>query len=340
MRKEAINKPEEIRGVLLISLTGIGNTIFFTPVVRNVREIFPNAAIYFLGTPATIAVVSGSPYVDELIVYEKEKMGTIFSQLRFIGQLKRRHIDVAICAFSERSTVKFSMLTLLSGAKIRAGVNEKGRGVFFTHQTRPVNDRHEVEQNLDILRTITGQPLTSEIFFWVEEKDKLFAQKWISDAGIGRSHPVIGLHPGSAPGNPHKRWPLENYARLTSWLYEKHRADIIVFGGPEERALAESVAGNTPTVKIATGQLSLKQTAAILDYCDFFVGHDSGIMHLAAARGIPVIAMFGHTSPEVYGPYGDKHRVIVSDQSGIDAMKNISVEKIQQNTEVLMRMLK
>ena len=326
---------------MLISITGIGNTIFFTPVVKNAHEIFPNAAIYFLGTPATIPVISGCPYVDEIMVYEKEKSQTLIDQLHLIRQLRRQHIDVAICAFSERSTVKFSLLALVSGARIRAGVNEKGRGIFFTHQTKPVNNRHEVDQNLDILRTFVPKSLSNDIFFWVEETEKQFAQQWLTETKIDKSQLIIGIHPGSAPENPYKRWPPDKYARLCHWLYEKYQANIIIFGGADEKSLAASVAEDIPTAKVVAGETTLKQTAAILDYCNLFIGHDSGIMHMAAARGIPVMTMFGPTSPEVYGPYGNKHRVIISVQSGLDSMKKISVEEIQQNIEgFLMKMLK
>lgn len=337
MRRGIIKHPEEIRGVLLISLTGIGNTIFFTPVVRNVRKIFPNATIYFLGTPATIAVVSGCPYVDELIMYEKEKMATLRRQLQFIKQLRKRQIDVTICAFSERSSIKFSLLSLLSGAKIRAGVNEKGKGVFFTHQTRPVHDRHEVEQNLDILRTLTDRPLSSDIFFWVTGEDKQFAGKWIASAGIDTSCLIIGLHPGSAAGNPHKRWPVENYSRLTQWLFEKYRANIIIFGGAEERKLADQVADSVSTAKIAAGEMTLKQTAAVLDRVDLFIGHDSGVMHMAAAREIPVIAMFGPTSPQMYAPPGNRQSMVISRHPGMDAMQKIPVEEVAALVEKMIQ---
>jgi lipopolysaccharide heptosyltransferase II len=328
---------ETVQNILLISLTGIGNTIFFTPVVRNVRDIFKEAKIVFLGSPLTIPVVSDCPYLDEILCYDIDHKSKLLEQIRLIKRLRKRKIDAVICAFSERSTYKFSLLSWFTGAKIRAGVNEKGRGIFLTHQIEPVTGRHEVDQNLDILRTLTPHTLSNEMFFWIGETDKEFARQWLTEMKIDKSQLIIGLHPGSSPENPHKRWPVENYSRLCNWLHEKHQANMIIFGGPDEENLAASVAGNIPSAKVAAGLATLKQTAAILDCCNLFIGHDSGVMHIAAALGIPVVAMFGPTSSRIYGPYGTNHRIIVSEEFGKNSMGKIDVDKAQQNIERLLK---
>lgn len=314
--------------ILLVSVTGIGNTIFFTPVARNLRRIFPRAVIHFLGSPATLPVVAGAPCIDHQIPYQKDGPFKLWRQWTLLRHLRRQKFDLAVCAFSERSTVKFSLLAFLSGAPVRAGVNEAGRGFLFSHSIVPRSDRHEVLQNLDILATVVPGDLTDEIFFEVGEEARLSAEGILQSEGVGKKDLLVAMHPGCTPAALAKRWPPENYRQLGAWLQDEKNARVVLVGGKAERELAQHIAAAVPGALALAGRLSLKQTAAVLERCRLFVGHDSGPMHMAAACAVPVVALFGPTNPEVYAPYCRQRWIITPPAGQEGRMEAISVERV------------
>jgi lipopolysaccharide heptosyltransferase II len=315
-----------IKKILLISITGIGNTVLFTPVIRNVRNIFPYSSIYFLGSSQTMPVVEGSPYIDYIILYDKNN-NKYWAQIKLIKFIWQKKFDLVINAFSERSTIKFALLTYISRAKIRAGVNMKKVGSLYTHKISPVFDRHELDQNLDILRTFVSQELSRNAFFHLNDPDKKYAKDFLSKYNSDNSSIIISIHPGSAPASLQKRWSMENYASLGKWLVKKYTAQILIHGSKDEINIANKIENQIPNSINCAGKTTLKQTAALIDMSDLFIGHDSGLMHIAAALNKPVIALFGPTSDQMYRPYCKQNLVIKSEDSSMESIKLSNVIK-------------
>jgi lipopolysaccharide heptosyltransferase II len=320
--------PDNIKRILLISISGIGNTIFFTPVIRNCRKIFHGAKISFLANDATAAVISGSPYVDEIIYYRfKDRINKYISQFQLMRYLRQQKFDMTICAFSERSTVKFNLLSYFTGAPWRLGVKRNNREFLFTHSISPSFDKHEVLKNLDILKTVTQENLSDEPFFWINEDDRNFVKNWLKK-NIANTNFKIGIHPGCTPTQLYKRWSPDNYLKLGKLLFETYKANIVIFGGPEEKELANKISAGIPSSFVAAGETTLKQTAALLETCDLYIGHDSGVLHIASTQRIPIIALFGPTSSILSGPYCKNKQIITAKNRKNNSMDSISVEEV------------
>jgi lipopolysaccharide heptosyltransferase II len=321
-------KPDNIKRILLISTTGIGNTIFFTPVIKNCRKIFQGAKISFLATDATGAVVSGTPFIDEIIYYRfKNRINKYISQFQLLRYLRQQKFDMTICAFSERSTIKFNLLSYFTGAPRRLGVKRNNKDFLFTHAISPTLNKHEVLKNLEILETVTEEKLSDEPFFWVNEDDRIFVKRWLKRI-ITNTNLKIGIHPGCTPNQLNKRWNPDNYIKLGKLLFETYKANIIIFGGPEEKELANKISAGIPSSFVVAGETTLKQTAALLETCDLYIGHDSGVLHIASTQRIPIIALFGPTSSVIYGPYCNDKHIINAKKSENNAMDSISVDEV------------
>lgn len=110
---------------------------------------------------------------------------------------------------------------------------------------------------------------------------------------------------------PSKRWPLERYAQTLSLLAAKHNCHPVFFGGPEDRDAINAASKDIPSTKVI-GQ-DFPTVASIMGHCHFYLGNDTGLMHLAAAAGLPCVALFSARAiPGLWEPYGSNHKVLVT----------------------------
>jgi heptosyltransferase-2 len=136
--------------------------------------------------------------------------------------------------------------------------------------------------------------------------DRAFAEQFLTAHWpLPTGHSLLALHPGS--GGEHKVWPANRWAAVIRWLRETRGCSILLIGGEADEGARHALAQfNLP----AAWNLPLPQLAAVLERCALFAGHDSGITHLAAAVGIPTLALFGPTSPDIWAPLGPHVRVV------------------------------
>ena len=207
-------------------------------------------------------------------------------------------------------------LAMLKGGKYRLDrsmqrVLKKLRTIFkdskpAVRRSRPLflaYSEHEVEINLDVLRS-GDIPITSrKTVFNVLSKEQAWAKSFLSELGIDASKPIVAIHPGSPV--PLKRWPAERFAKLADILIER-KTQVLFLGGADEKQLVEEIQSQMRynSANIA-GRTNLQQLGAVLQNCHLFIGNDSGPMHIAAAVGTRVIGLFGPGSPQRFGPFGD-----------------------------------
>jgi heptosyltransferase-2 len=299
--------------ILVMRYRFIGDTVLTIPFLRNLRRAEPNAYIVWMVAPRSSDVVKDVPYVDELIYWDPvtihaDSTGghrTWSSKLRFIRELRARRFDKI---YVLKRSLSSAVLAWLSAAPERIGFATEGRGVLLTKRVPYRHDRHEVLNFLAVLQADGIQVTDDHLELWGTPEEDAFVQALLRNKGIGTGEKLVAIHPFSAVVE--RGWPLENFAQLAAELAEKGFSPVIL-GGPGDRGRFEEARGlSRQRVADLAGELTIRQTAALLRKAGLFVGNDSGIMHVAAAAGVPVVALFGPQSPVKFGPWGKKTKVI------------------------------
>ena len=138
------------------------------------------------------------------------------------------------------------------------------------------------------------------------DSDREMASRFLKMVG---REPIVAIHPGS--GSEKKNWPVENFAAVARWVSDELAAQLLVVEGEaDERVVAKLTRLLEPRPITVASRLKLVELAAVLERCVLFLGNDSGITHIAAAVGTPVVAMFGSASPPIWEPRGERVRVV------------------------------
>ncbi|HJR76231.1 MAG TPA: putative lipopolysaccharide heptosyltransferase III [Nitrospiraceae bacterium] len=294
--------------ILVIKLRHIGDVLLATPVLRTLKEAFPQARLTALVNRGTESVLRHHPDLDEILIAEK---GTMAAQLRFLRKLRRKRFD---CVVDLTDGDRSAFMSLATRAKTRIGFNaeHRWRGLLYTHVVKPSpEDAHRIEYDLAAVRSLGLTSATARPTLYLSSDEELSAKQVLNElsAEDGRSSKLIIIQPGAR--YPLKVWPGERFAELADRLVRAVPCRILLGGDSGERSVAEAVRDRTqcrPTV--IAGRLSLLEFGALLKQCDLFIGNDGGAMHMAAAVGTPVVALFGPTYPQRWGPRGAPSEIL------------------------------
>jgi len=301
--------------ILVVKLSDIGDVLTATPALRALRESFPAARLEALVPPNSAPVLAESPLVDEVIVFDKFqydrpidafKPSSLAALVRLARDLRRRRYDCLVILHhltTRWGTLKYAALTVTSVAKVRVGL-DNGRGWFLTHRARDhgFGVRHEVEYWLDVVGTIGAETEDTSLEMTVGQNDQI--------PMTNDQHPIVAIHPGSGGYSLARRWSAKGFARVADALIERYSAHIVLVGTPADGVSQVASLMRSEAVNLE-GRTTLGQLAAILKRCDLFIGADSGVMHLAAAMGTPLVAIFGPSNYRAWGPWPRDGRHII-----------------------------
>ena len=283
-----------MKRILVFSFSFIGDAVLSTAVIHSLRKHFPDAHITFLVGPRAFDLLATDPNIDATLVYDNrgEHAGWR-GRLRLVKVLRRDTFDLVV--------------------NLRDSLTARCIGAEHWGMVRGESNRHAVTRYLEVLQKHGIDTADAHPRLHLTEDEQTLAHCFLTEAGIPSDRLLIGIHPG---GNwVYKLWDAGNYARVANALAKKRNAAILLFAGPNERELQAQVANMMDVPPILVQTENLRHLAALIAACDVYIGNDTGPMHIAAAVGTPVVALFGSTNPIRSGPYGGKHRVV---QSGID----------------------
>ncbi len=302
--------------ILIFNVNWIGDVLFSTAVIRNVRYNFPDAHISCVIPPRCASVLEGNPYLNEVILFdEKRGQGGPLGLWRFTTGLKRKRFDIVYLL--HRSFTR-ALICFLAGIKERVGYHTGKRGILLTRNIVPsaVDAVHRIDYYLNVIAKAGLEVRDRHLDFLVSERDVNAADEFLKTRSLSGERFLVGLNPG---GNwMPKRWPKESFAALADRLAEEFKAAVVITGSEKDVPLAQEIASLTVRKPvIACGQLTLKQFAGMIRRLDVFITADSGPLHIANASGAKrIIALFGPTSPALTGPYPDKNAVILTKDAG------------------------
>jgi len=325
-----------MRNILIVKLRYIGDVLLATPTVRAIKAAQPDARVTMMVNRGTEDVLSGNPDMDEIMVLDK---GSLAAQWRLIAGLRRRRFDTVIdLTDGDRS----AFLSWISGASVRIGFNDehRWRGRYYTQVVQPVSGvRHRIDRDLAALKPLGVHVSETLPRVWLTGEDEARADQLLDRLGIRRGRPIIIIQPGARYW--FKAWPNERFVELADRLASDYGCQVLIGGSREEEALAQRIheAAKSRPINMA-GQATLKQFAAIAKRAALFVGNDSGAMHIAAAVGTPMVALFGPSNPDEWGPRGDRVKVLYKgldcrvcfhptcERGELNCMKQISVGEV------------
>ncbi len=304
-----IKKTPDIKNILVRAPNWIGDIMMSTPAIHALRESFPNSSVSVLIKKGLAPLLEGNGDIDEIISFSPEGLSPL-SRISFYHDLKERDFDLAVL-FTNSFDSAFA--AWLAGAKIRLGYRKDMRGLLLTHPI-PLPKResprmHQSKFYTDLVAKIgQGQP-ANRLFFHLPEEAAAEADRIWKERGLSKSF-VVGFGIGAAFGSA-KRWPLERYSELANRIVRKLGGKVIIFGGSGDRGDAENILSGCPAGVISlAGEISLKTLGALLKRCDLYITNDSGPMHIAAAVGTPIVAIFGPTDPSESAPISGSYTIV------------------------------
>jgi len=322
------NRPlGDINNILVIRLDHIGDVITTIPSLKALRKSFPHAKISIIVRSLTKDLLTGCPYVDEILVYDAPwfygKKDTIFKGLSVVKELRKRKFDLAI---DFKADMRNILLSYLSGAKNRLAYNVKGGGFLLTH-TADYNYSlvHNIYRTANVLRKINIESKDYRLELWipknVKRKVKLPEKKFVI------------IHPGS--GGHDKLWSDEKFAKVADYIIHKYKTEVVITGSPSETCFANRIENlmRFKPLNLA-GKTSLLELAEIIKRAKIFISPDSGPMHMAIAVKTPTISLFGTSLSEVWG-YKSKDNILI-ERKGKD-LSGISVEEVIKAVDKLWR---
>lgn len=292
----------------------LGDAVMSIPALRALRRRFPDAHIALQARPWVAELYAREKYIDRVIPCPPARRGFRFllDRWRAARQLRRERFD---CAVLLPNSFESALVVWLARIPRRAGYSRDGRGLLLTNKiARPAPGeipKHERFYYLELLRR------AGLVEDGVEYETSLDAAGQARQAGLERFHamgirgPVVGVSPGAAYGGA-KRWLPEYFAEAAAELAEG--GTVAVFGSRSEACIAEVVLSRLRAARVDArnfaGQTTLSEFIDLAAACRVFLTNDSGAMHVAAALGVPTVAVFGATDPEATGPIGPAVRVV------------------------------
>lgn len=304
-----------IRRLLIRGTNWVGDSVMAIPALREVRRLLPRAHITLLALPWVSDIYQGSPWVDTVWLYDREDRhaGTA-GRLRLVRKLAQGGFDAALLL---QNAFEAALLTRLARIPLRAGYRRDGRGWLLTHAVSidpRLKARHQVYYYLDLVERLAGRERALDrpspthdktaLELPLQPEARALARQRLEQEGVRFRGKLVGVHPGAAFGSA-KRWMGDRYAQVLDRLTQSQDVEVILFGSRQERPIAESICGHMATRPLVlSGRTRLSELIAMIACCDLFITNDSGPMHLAAALGIPTLALFGSTDQVATGPLG------------------------------------
>jgi len=313
-----------VRKILVIKLRHIGDVLLAVPVFRALREHFGDAHIAALVNSGTEDVLRGNPLVNEILLFERKIKGLspvkrYLREIQFLEEIRTRGFDMTIdLTGGDRAAI----LSFVSGARYRLGWRPgkgfPGKRRLYTHLSRPDTGKHMVLQNLDVVSQFGIDTGSLSVDLHIPENDRALVRAMLLEHKIPEGDTVVHIHPTSRW--LFKCWKDEYMAEVIGWLVSQGLRVVITSSrDPKEinkaKRILSLVSDVTPSliptpagdgaggVVDLCGKTTIKQLAAVSEMSSLFFGVDSAPMHIAAAVGTPVVALFGPSGAFNWGPW-------------------------------------
>jgi ADP-heptose:LPS heptosyltransferase len=341
---ELENKISSVENILVVRQHNqIGDMLCSLPLYAALKKQYPDSRITLVAakTNYEIPFFDINPYLDKLIIFDKEDFKTLST---FYRKLRRSKYQIGIVP----STIKVSrtshIINFLSSAKIRVGVKSIDGSKNSSHRLLNVKsdfnwkDTHQTKRNLEVAKQI-GCDLTDEeiksIKFRFSNEEINEAKEYLQKEFPDKNKKIIGLHPGA--GKSYNMWPTKYFIELIKKIYDHYNNYILLTSGKIDQAVIVEVENEMKKFGIhykVLNDFTIKKLGAILSLIDLYITNDTGSMHIAGFSDARMISLFGPTNPAEWAPEGENKYFIKSNTENI---KDITIEEVYNLSKKILK---
>ncbi len=309
--------PTQPRRILVRGTNWVGDAVMNLPALEALHRACPQAELEVLARPWVAAVYQGLPFVSrvrQLAVDGEHKYA--WGRLRAAGGLRAAGYDWAVLL---QNAIEAAFIAWWARIPVRIGFNSDARGWLLTHSVRRTSYMRRVHETSYYLWMLRGAGLLDQDppaqgvrpRLRVTSDDAAWAEDFLAARGVSAGERLVGMAPGAAFG-PAKCWPAEHYAWAADLLHNQGLGPVLLFGSGSEKPAVRAVSSKVRRARVLelAGATDLGQALALLSRLSLMITNDSGLMHAAAALGVPTVAVFGSTNPLATGPLGREVRVV------------------------------
>lgn len=286
--------------ILVTFLMHLGDLTLTTPFIHALRKAAPDAHITFLADEKLKDVVLHNPYLDEVITIDKKgRDNSLLALMACSRRLSKMDFDVVI---NLHPNERCSFICAFTKTKLRVGTTHTMFRPMWDIYIQLDRTIHAADMYLDVLHELGVKDIQHnglEIFPSDEHMKQ--AESFWRDNGVFATDKLVGFNIGSAVVT--KRWAPERFAQVADTLAAKGYKPVFFGGTMDEEMVQEAVALMKTTPVVATGAFTIGALAAAMRRCSLIITNDSGPMHVAISQKVPIVAMYGPSSPKLYGPY-------------------------------------
>lgn len=307
----------QAKRILVRGTNWVGDAVMTLPALKALHQACPQAELEVLARPWVAAVYEPLPHVSKVRLLKVDGPHKYaWGRMRAAAELRSQGYDAAVLF---QNAIEAAFIALWARAPLRVGFNSDGRGLLLTHSIKRLEHMRQVHETSYYLWMLCGAGLLDHDppaegvvpKLMVSKADQAWADEYLVDNGISPDQRLAGLAPGAAFG-PAKCWPAAHYAGAADLLAAQGMGNVLLFGSGSERPATAAVAEQVHRARTLdlAGATNLGQALGLLSRLALLITNDSGLMHAAAALGIPTVAVFGSTNPTTTGPLGPSVAVV------------------------------
>ncbi|MFH1772353.1 MAG: glycosyltransferase family 9 protein [Candidatus Omnitrophota bacterium] len=300
-------RKEDTATILVVKMERIGDMVLSMPAINELKAVFPKSRILLAVNSYISDIAKNDPHIDELLIYDKEKVGKGFpGKIKFIKNLRARNFDLAVDLTTREFYFFPAFIVGLCRAKMKVGLDNNGRGFLFTNKVKPLSKPqyypNEIMHILSPLGIIAGQV---KLKLCLSGNDQKYIDTYLSEREVNNADNLIVIHPGGY--YPEQHYRKYDFAKAIDYLIEKYAAKVFLIGAAGEQGLADEIINMTKAKAKpfnAAGIFTLGQSMSLISKAKLFIGNSSGPLHAACALSVPTISFLSPDAAERWRPQG------------------------------------
>jgi heptosyltransferase-2 len=298
----------------------VGDAVMALPAVDAIRDLTGADHLAIMARAATAGLFVNHPDVDRVVVID-DRSSRLHGAWRSAGLIRVDRYDIGLVLPPSFSS---GLIFKLAGVKGRIGFTGDKRGMLLTRAvTLPAETMHRTKQYLYLVEQLTGKrPPVADPRLHLSHENLGDGEAVLRGQNLSYDDAYVVISPQAV--GPSRRWGTDNYGRLAKRLIDILGCRVVLLGTNAETVAGEAVRACDPAhIVNLCGLTGLMSAAAIISFARLFVGNDSGLAHVAAAVGCPLVVLSGPDDPEETSPVSAKKRVIIKNIDCINCVRNV-----------------